>query len=296
MCKIMDDRLSQLGPLAQLPGRWRGHGFGTIWRPHYPANPQSRFLELNLTTEVLAVTRINGPIPNRGLLAPDIFMFGLTYVHQVSETSTGVGIHLETGMWMNVPATTAPAMPPSVVRMASIARGTSMLAQGTAQGVAEGVLHIPDNNIIPVPIGSDAPAQSDFAAAEKRFPELNLSVPTPFRKASPGVTSAMVQNPNSVLQRARESLSSQTFIHVSTAENPVLGGSGTANAAFLAGRVDPPGGNGKIAQIDMSLWIGTARGPSGRPEVLQLQYSQIAQVEFDGLRWPHCSVGTLLKE
>ena len=195
-------------------------------------------------------------------------MFGLTYMQQVSETSTGIGLHLETGMWANVPPTTNPAMPPSVVRMASIGHGTSMLAQGTAQGVAEGVPHIPDNNIIPVRVGSEPPAQSDFPAAEKMFPELKLSVPTAFRTSSPGVTSAMVQNPNSVLQGALESLSGRTFIHVSTAENPVVGGSGTANAGFLAGRADPPGGNGKAAQVDASLSIGTVRGPSGRPDVL----------------------------
>jgi hypothetical protein len=23
-----------LGPLADLPGTWKGHGFNTIWRPH----------------------------------------------------------------------------------------------------------------------------------------------------------------------------------------------------------------------------------------------------------------------
>ena len=56
-----------LGPLAELPGTWKGNGFNAIWRPHHPASPQDRFLELNLTTETLVFTRINGAIPNRGL-------------------------------------------------------------------------------------------------------------------------------------------------------------------------------------------------------------------------------------
>ena len=66
-----------LGPLAGLEGTWKGHGFNAIWRPHHPAS-QDRFLELNLTDETLAFSRINGPIPNRGLAMHDIDMFGLT--------------------------------------------------------------------------------------------------------------------------------------------------------------------------------------------------------------------------
>jgi hypothetical protein len=68
-----------LGPLADLPGpgdqpgTWVGHGFNAIWRPEdFPAPGQDRFLELNLTDETLVFTRINGPIPNRGLAMPDI--------------------------------------------------------------------------------------------------------------------------------------------------------------------------------------------------------------------------------
>ena len=60
-----------LGPLAELPGTWRGHGFNVIWRPHQvglPGDPpnQDRVLELNLTEETLEFTRIPGAIPNRG--------------------------------------------------------------------------------------------------------------------------------------------------------------------------------------------------------------------------------------
>ena len=103
-----------LGPLAQLPGTWTGHGFNTIWRPHHPSS-QDRFLELNLTTETIVFTKINGAIPNRGLLMPDINMFGLTYMQQISETSGGAGLHLEPGIWANVPQTTDPNEPSTVV-------------------------------------------------------------------------------------------------------------------------------------------------------------------------------------
>jgi hypothetical protein len=148
-----------LGPLAQLPGTWKGHGFNTIWRPHHGG--QDRFLELNETTETLVFTKINGPIPNRGLLMPDIDMFGLTYMQQISETSTGAGLHIEPGIWAHAPRTTNPSEPPTVVRMASIPHGTVILAQGTTQ-LLPGGPHITDNNIIPFFIGSPPPANSDF--------------------------------------------------------------------------------------------------------------------------------------
>ena len=83
-----------LGPLAQLPGTWKGHGFNTIWRPHHPKG-QDRFLELNLTTETIVFTKINGPIPNRGLDMPDINMFGLTYMQQIAQAIGGARLAAE---------------------------------------------------------------------------------------------------------------------------------------------------------------------------------------------------------
>ncbi|MGN6167948.1 MAG: hypothetical protein ACTHQQ_07220, partial [Solirubrobacteraceae bacterium] len=55
-----------LGPLADLDGPWKGHGFNAIWRPHRLSTGQDRFLELNLTTETLDFKKIHGAIPNRG--------------------------------------------------------------------------------------------------------------------------------------------------------------------------------------------------------------------------------------
>ena len=127
---------STRGP-AGLLGTWKGHGFNAIWRPHHPAGQQDRFLELNKTDETLVFTRINGPIPNRGLAMADIEMFGLTYMQQISESSTGAGLHIEPGIWATVPATTDPSEPASVVRMASIPHGTVILAQGVARCTRE---------------------------------------------------------------------------------------------------------------------------------------------------------------
>lgn len=291
-----------LGALAALEGTWSGHGFNTIWRPHHPADQQDRFLELNLTDETLVVTRINGPIPNRGLAMPDINMFGLTYMQQIKESSGGAGLHIEPGIWASVPHTTDPAEPPTVVRMASIPHGTVVLAQGIAEVHPGGPQNIPNNNILPFFLGSPPPANGDFNSVAQTFPELNLSIPTSFRAASPGVTQDMVKNPNSIIQKALQAslqgthMKSRTFLRVSTTHSPVNGGGGTANTAFLARSANPPGGNARAAQVDATFWIETIAGTGGHPDKHQLQYTQLVQLDFNGIRWPHVTVGTLVKQ
>ncbi len=285
-----------LGPLAQLPGTWTGHGFNTIWRPHHPSS-QDRFLELNLTTETIVFTKINGPIPNRGLLMPDINLFGITYLQQISETSSGTGLHIEPGIWVNAPATSNPDEPTTVVRMASIPHGTVILAQGETQFLNGGPPHVPDNNIIPFGIGGNPPPNSQFGQAEQEFPELNLSHATQFRHASPGVTQAMVQNPNSVLQAALsgQAIKNRTFIRITTKHTPIKAG-GTANTAFLAAASNPPGGNANAVEVDATFWIETVAGTGGQPDHLQLQYTQLVELNFNGLSWPHVTVATLQKQ
>ena len=291
-----------LGALAGLEGTWKGHGFNAIWRPHNPPS-QDRFLELNVTDETLVFTKINGPIPNRGLAMHDINMFGLTYMQQISETSTGAGLHIEPGIWATVPHTTDPNVPPSVVRMASIPHGTVMLAQGVAEVHPGGPQNIPDNNILPFFFGSPQPANSDFNSVAQTFTELKLSTPTTFRFVAPGVTQAIVKNPNSVLQTALASslqgtsMKSRTFLNVSTTHSIVkAGGGGTANTAFLASSGNPPGGNARAAQVNATFWIETIAGTGGQPDKHQLQYTQLVMLDFNGIHWPHVTVGTLQKQ
>ena len=285
-----------LGPLEQLPGTWKGHGFNTIWRPHHPSS-QDRFLECNLTTETLTFTKIDGPIPNRGLLMPDINMFGLTYLQQISQTSDNTGLHIEPGIWVNIPVTSSPNEPKTVARLASIPHGTVILAQGSFQTNLPGKPNIPDNNILPFGIGSPAPPNSAFNQIEQQFTELNLSIPTPFRFLSPGVTQAMVRNPNSVLQDAitGQTIKERTFIKISTKHTPIAGG-GTANTAFLEDAGSPPIGNAKAVEVDAMFWIETVAGTGGNPDKLQLQYTQLVELDFNTLRWPHVTVATLVKQ
>ena len=247
-------------------------------------------------------TRINGPIPNRGLAMADIDMFGLTYMQQISESSTGAGLHIEPGIWATVPQTTDPSEPASVVRMASIPHGTVILAQGVAQVLQGGPQNIPNNNILPFFFGSPAPANSDFNSVAQTFTELNLSQPTQFRFVAPGVTQNIVKNPNSVLQDALQSslqgttMKSRTFLHVATDHSSINAGGGTANTAFLATSGNPPGGNAKATQAQATFWIETIAGTGGQPDKHQLQYTQLVMLDFNGIHWPHVTVGTLVKQ
>jgi hypothetical protein len=280
---------SPLGPLQDLVGTWEGHGFNTIWRPNHTG--QDHFLELNLTLETLQVEEIKGAIPNRGLLQGDINMFGVTYLQQIKDRNVGAGLHIEPGIWATVPKTTNPAEVPTVVRMGSIPHGTTILAQGLASAIT-GPPPIPNTDITPFPIG--------FPAQKITFPESNLSIPSAFRSPPAdivGITQAMVNNPNSVLTTALTGLTvlKTTTLNVSTHPIlPVVGG-GTSNTAFLQG-TPAQGPNAVSALVTSTFWIETVKGPPGKPDFHQLQYTQDVLLNFRGLSWPHITVGTLIRK
>jgi hypothetical protein len=275
-----------LGPLALLRGTWKGTGFNTIWRPlHDPNNPRQRhFLELNLTEETISFADIPGAIPNRGLLQEDLIMFGLHYMQLVNDNH-GNGLHLEPGVWLNIPATTNPLEPATVARLGSIPHGTTVLAQGIAWTNA-GPPRFEVINIKPFPIGNPSNPID--------FPEEDLSIPTPFRSPPnliQGVTQAMVDNPNSVLADA---IAGQTIVKtitlaITTENEPVIGG-GTANTAFLQGGASGP--NADAVRMTAIFWIEWVEDGQGGT-FLQLQYTQNVLLDFGRLSWPHVSVATL---
>jgi hypothetical protein len=282
---------SPLGPLQDLVGTWVGHGFNTIWRPNHTPPGQDRFLELNLTLETLQVEEIKGAIPNRGLLQGDINMFGVTYLQQIQDRNVKAGLHIEPGIWATVPKTTNPAEVPTVVRMASIPHGTTILAQGVASSIT-GPPQIAPTDITPFAIGN--PAQ------KFQFPESNLSIPSAFRSPPAdiaGITQAMVNNPNSVLTTALtgQTILKTTVLNVSTHPIlPVVGG-GTSNTAFLQG-TPAQGPNAVSALVSSVFWIETVKGPAGKPDFHQLQYTQTVLLNFNGLSWPHVTVGSLIRK
>jgi len=276
-----------LGPLADLAGSWTGQGFNAIWRPH--RGNSDHFLELNVTDDQIDLTVINGLIPNRGLVQGQIFMSGLTYLQQISDANvtvdgTPAGLHLEPGVWINIPALTDPKEPAAVARMASIPHGTTILVQGTAETAAGGP-SIPDVSLVPFTIGNRNQTVD--------FPERHLKQTTPFRTSGvglTGITQAMLNNPNSVLTGNKANVTTTTRLHVSTTPGDGFVGGGTSNMAFLVGAKDGP--NADATHVVATFWLQTLAGDTA-PK--RLQYSQTVLLNFNGLSWPHITVATLTK-
>ncbi len=199
------------------------------------------------------------------------------------------GIHAEPGVWASVPVTEDPAEKASVVRMGSIPHGTTINAQGEAFSV-DGGPKIQPNNITPFVIGDPTKLIP--------FPETDLAVPTKFRIPQPPqlaeIHQSIVDNPNSVLTDAikNQKITKTTVLSISTAPAAPLVGGGTDNIAFLQGTADGP--NADAAQMSAIFWIETVEDP-GKPPFLQLQYTQLVLLNFNGLSWPHVSVATLRK-
>lgn len=165
---------TNLGPLANLAGTWKGSGFSQMWRPdntdpasHNPNNIR-RFLQLNATNETLTFTAIPNAIPNRGVGdQPDITIYGLHYLQSINDgdpnkfPNHGEALHIEPGLFLNVPASGKTAdgtpvadgnvLPATIVRLGTIPHGVSVLMQGLAPSATPtpGAPQIPD--IYPIP-------------------------------------------------------------------------------------------------------------------------------------------------
>jgi len=172
-----------------------------------------------------------------------------------------------------------------VARLASIPHGTTILAQGTASTSATAP-SIPNVSIKPFTIGKPS--------ATINFPEQTLAKPSQFRTSGAGltgITQQMVNNPNSVLTAAiaGQHITSTTTLHVTTIDLPTPGG-GTANTAFLKGGAHGP--NATAVSVTATFWLETLQGQSAPT---QLQYTQTVLLNFNGISWPHVTVGTLHK-
>jgi hypothetical protein len=177
--------------------------------------------------------------------------------------------------------------------MASVPHGTALLAQGKAFTIA-GPPVIKDTDIIPF-FGTDPSAKGSFADAQISFPELKLSKKTKFRQPAdattqPGITQAMVKNPNLVLQRAIVGQDIvRTVVLKVDATNDHPKGIGTSNTFFLTE-------NASADHVRATFWIEKVKRAHSKGHFLQLQYSQTVMLDFNGLRWPHISVATLRKK
>jgi hypothetical protein len=288
--------------------RWSGQGFNLIWRPNFNNQTGTKdfFLELNATEEILDFTDITGSgtnvgIANRGALQQDILLGGISYLQQVTDRGSGVGQHFEPGVWINVPNTTSPAEPASVVRMGSIPHGTTVNLEGVA--FTAPTPFIADTTITPFTVGSP----DDGATGLSSFPEEILTNITTSRTPTsnvPGLTQAILTNPNSLLKDAiaGQNITQTTVLIIASdptlmppAGGPVpahaTSGGGIANIGFLSGGIST-GFNAKVLATTATFWIETVQNADGTT-FLQLQYTQRVLLVFNGLVWPHISVATL---
>jgi hypothetical protein len=272
----------ELGPLNDLPGRWSGSGFNLIARPHFGGG-NDFFLELNLTSETLQFTTIGSPIPNRGSDQADINLRGVTYLQQISDAKTNGALHIEPGIWLQIPATTAPTEPESVSRLACVPHGDAACAVGTASTIS-GKPKIEPVNTVPFSPGEKMPAPG----TPNTFPEYDLSKPSNFRTSASllgGISQDMVSDPTVALRHA---LHEQTILETQTlaVTSHKDKGGGVQNIPFVTQ-------NANASFMSAIFWIERLQGPNGN--FLQLQYVQTVLLDFKTLRWPHVSVATLLK-
>jgi hypothetical protein len=268
-----------LGPLAAFTGTFTGHGFNTIFRPEStatptplpnpvppPPPPHDNILELNLTSETLSFSKSLGSVPNRGEVQGDIFLNGVPYLQSISDITIPlqpIGIHFEPGLWMMVPPTTDPAEGVTLVRMASIPHGTTIVAQGTATTIS-GRPTIPAVGITPFPTAGGPTIRFISQTADRTdTPRIPQDL-TAFITAGT-ITQTILDDPNTLLRShiASQRITSTTIIDISTNPAAPLFGGGTPNIAFLLGDAaaltNPAaaGPNAQTLQMRATFWIET---------------------------------------
>jgi hypothetical protein len=273
-----------LGPLRDLPGFWEGTGFNIIARPDFDsANADGFFLELNLLRETIEFTTIGSPVMNRGSLQDDIAIFGVTYLHRVTDGTTGGALHIEPGMWLNIPATTTPKADASIARLATIPHGNSICTVGFVQDVVpDGLPQIPPSNTVPFPIGGTPPA----AGTKNPYAAYDLGTPSPYRTdpLPAGITQAIIDDP---IVLVRNALQGHTLTHITRLITSTTPAGGIDNIPFIVQNANAP-------SLDSVFAIEHVQGQAGL-DYLQLQYAQTALLNFRGTSFPHVTVGTLIK-
>ncbi len=258
-----------LGALSAFTGSWTGSGFNTIFRPQNPKTPtplpvpaptSDNILELNLTSESLTFSPSLGSVPNRGMVQSDIFLNGVPYLQVINDVTIAghsVGIHVEPGIWMAVPSTTDPAEGPTLVRMASIPHGTTIVAQGIST-TTNGPPVIPAVDITPFNTASGAkipfPSQT---AATQHTPRIPQDL-TAWISAGT-ITQAILNDPNTVLRNhiQGQKISATTQISIATSPAAPLFGGGTDNIAFLLGNAAATSPNANAIRMTATFWIET---------------------------------------
>ncbi|NTJ44320.1 hypothetical protein G6L28_17125 [Agrobacterium larrymoorei] len=278
----------RLGALEDLPGFWEGTGFSLIARPDRKSLT-GFFLQLDLLRETIEFTSIGSPVFNRGSVQDDISIYGVTYLHRVTDAVSGGALHIEPGMWLNIPATTDPKADASIARLATIPHGDAFSTIGFVQyAVYDRIPEIPPANTVPFKIGEQPPP----SGTANPYEQYRLDIPSQFRSCPlvSDISQAIVTDPNQML---RDTLNRQVLTEQKTLKSITRLITSTQN---LGGIENIPfiKANANAATLDSVFAIETVIDASGR-EFLQLQYSQTSLLNFGGMSFPHVTVGTLVK-
>jgi hypothetical protein len=188
----------------------------------------------------------------------------------VSDLVTNEALHIEPGIWINVPATTVnPVQGATVVRMGTIPHGDSLLAQSTF--------------VTTVPSGP----KIDPIDSTPTGPGITPAYLIPFNNPPlpPGIQLPWVKNPNLAHLAA---IQGQNIIQTVVLLISATPAGGIANIPFVVA-------NANATRLDAIFWIETVQQADGST-FLQLQYTQTVILNFLGIDWPHMSVATLVKQ
>jgi hypothetical protein len=277
-----------LGRLADLDGTWVGTGFNLIALPVFHLDTPTFRLKLNTTVEILEFTPIGAAVPNRGFTQKDIHIHGLRYLQLIADGVTHEPLHIEPGLWLNVPASKASHDKAEIARQSTIPHGNSLLATGIS-AKHPGPPKIEPTPSTPIshaghPIGNK-PYLKAYRDAED---DENETVrPAAYKRE-------YVQDPSQAL---RDSLAAQEARGQTVVETvPLTVSTGTGGGiSNIPSDVDP-------VSLDAVFWIERVQGTvllnddEVSLDFLQLQYVQNVMLDFDGILWPHISVATLTKQ
>lgn len=296
-----------LGNIAALPGTWVGPGFNLIEVPNMnqaqpgPPPPDKFRVILNATSETWVFSPIAGDIINRGNAQEDISYLGIHYLQQVSDINLPVGnngIHLETGLFLNVVASKDPLEGPTIARLGSIPHGDSILVQGKSFVVDGG----PQFGIAdPTPFTIvDGKRVNDTSEA---YLKLLKDATAPH-----GIPQEVVMNPNLLLADAIKGQNIIKTVVILLDANPIDGVSNVPASDQVGGITNIPfiNVNANASTISAIFWIETVQNEDGTT-FLQLQYTQTVILDFPvfgappenpvmPIKWPHISVATMLMQ
>ena len=285
-----------MGILADLPGNWSGTGFNII---AVPTTTGGFRLVLNRTKETFSFTA-TGPVPNRGGLGQaDVVNFGVHYLQSVNNVQPGPGgkvvespIHVEAGMFLNVPKSAHPDLGTNIVRISTIPHGDALMAQSTLAETVQGGPIIQPVDSTPVAAITGPTLLTTRLGYLEPYEESALPAPIP---GQPDITQQMVQNPNLLLE---EAIAGQNIVQTAVFRVTTVNDDPSEIATPFSGAVvNTPfvQTNANAVKMNAIFWIEEVVESNGR-KFLQLQYTQTVTLRFLNIDWPHISVATLRKE